>query len=267
MQRLSLTNRLKKLLADPNAPQLADLDSVDATHAHRDLVRNKKVLWTIYRDDYQLLGDVIARAPPGPVVEIGSGPALSKEFLPQVITSDVVALPEIDLVFPGERMPLESESISVFFLHGVFHHIPDVVAFLREAERCLIPGGRVFMIEPHNTPWRRFMVRHFHHEPLDPKGSWTFERGNEARLTKANQALPWIVFIRDRNRFQREFPDLIIRRLQPHAPFQYVFSGGMSYRALIPPAFWWLVRAAEKMVSPLGSVFGYFLLIELEKKK
>ena len=27
------------------------------------------------------------------------------------------------------------------------------------------------------------------------------------------------------------------------------------------------VRAAEKLVSPLGGVFGYFLLIELEKRK
>lgn len=267
MHYFSLTSQLKKLLADPNAPQFADLDSVDATRAHRELVRNKKVLWTIYRDDYQLLKDVIARSPAGPVVEIGSGPALSKEFLPQVITSDVVALPEIDLAFPGEQMPFKDASVAVFFLHGVFHHIPDVAAFLREAERCLMPEGRVFMIEPHNTPWRRFMVRHFHHEPLDPKGPWTFERDSKARLTAANQALPWIVFIRDRDRFEREFPDLAVRRLQPHAPFLYVLSGGMSYRALVPPALWWLVRAAEKLVSPLGGVFGYFLLIELEKRK
>ena len=44
-------------------------------------------------------------------------------------------------------MPFENNSIDVFFLQNVFHHIPDINNFLREADRCLKKNGYFLIME------------------------------------------------------------------------------------------------------------------------
>ena len=41
-------------------------------------------------------------------------------------------------------------------------------AFLREAIRCLKPGGRIFMLDQHVNWLSRIVLRYGHHEPFDP---------------------------------------------------------------------------------------------------
>lgn len=254
---------VRRLLAEPLAKSCHQLDSPEATFEHRELIRRKPSLRMIYDDFADLLRDVLARSPRGPVVEIGSGGGLLKEQIAGVITSDMCGFPWIDVVCDARTLPFRDGSISVFYLQGVFHHIPDVEQFLAEIDRCLQPGGRLFMIEPHNTAWSSFLLRHFHHEPFDPAGTWVLAEGG--RLSQANQALPWIVFFRDLVRFERRFPRLRIVRREPYGPFQYPLSGGLAVRQLVPTVGWPLVRVAERLCSPLLSVLGYFLLIEVLK--
>ena len=255
---------VRRFLAEPRARTCADLDSPAATIQHREMIRSKPSLRMIYDDFADLLRDVLGRSPRGPVVEIGSGSGLLKEQMAGVITSDMCGFPWIDVVCDARTLPFRSESISVFYLQGVFHHIQDVERFLDEVDRCLQPGGRIFMIEPHNTPWSSFLLRHFHHEPFDPSAAtWAFEEGG--RLSQSNQALPWIVFVRDRARFEVRFPRLRIVRREPYGPFQYALSGGLAVRQLVPTVGWPLVRFAERLCRPLLSRLGYFLLIELLK--
>jgi SAM-dependent methyltransferase len=254
---------VRRLLAEPRARTCHDLDSPEATVLHREMIRSKPSLRMIYDDFADLLRDVLGRSPRGPVVEIGSGSGLLKEQIAGVITSEMCGFPWIDVVCDARRLPFRSGSVSVFYLQGVFHHIQDVERFLDEVDRCLQPGGRLFMIEPHNTPWSSFLLRHFHHEPFDPSATWALEDGG--RLSQANQALPWIVFFRDRARFEGRFPRLRIVRRDPYGPFQYALSGGLAVRQLVPTVGWPLVRVAERLCRPLLSVLGYFLLIELLK--
>jgi hypothetical protein len=73
------------------------------------------------------------------------------------------------------------------------------------AVRSLRPGGRMIMLEPWVTPFSRLIYGFAHHEPFAPAaGDWGFAAGD--RLLAANGALPWIVFERDRSRFEAEFP-------------------------------------------------------------
>ena len=85
-------------------------------------------------------------------------------------------------------------SISIFLTH-VFHHIPDVSLFLKEAERVLVPGGFVGMIDVAATPFARFFFSNFHPEPFSPKLDWQFAQNDS--MMDSNQALSWIVFERD----------------------------------------------------------------------
>ena len=121
-----------------------------------------------------------------------------KEIDGEIITSDIMDLPVVDQVFSAEKLPFEEKSISAIYMINVFHHIPDVRAFLKEAERCLKKGGKIVMIEPGDSPFSRFIYKRFHHEMYDDKRDWTFPATGP--LSGSNQALPYIVFNRDRKK-------------------------------------------------------------------
>ena len=249
-------------------PQINDVQNLDAqstTLLHAKIIQAKPFLRNLYLDLY----DVIKKAIPTEtsnnrvLVEVGSGGGFIKEVIPNVITSDIMQLPNLDLCFSVLRMPFDDHSVDACCMIDVLHHIPDTLAFFREMERCLVSGGKIIMIEPANTLWGRFIHQNFHHEPFDPSKGWGFASGG--RLSCANGAIPWIVFYRDRARFEREFPSFKIQKLQPHTPFRYLVSGGVSMRQLLPSFTYKMIKGFEKSLSPLHRYLGMFLTVEIQK--
>ena len=101
-------------------------------------------------------------------------PQYLKDLESSVITSDVVAGVAKQVV-DGRALPFQDRSIRALLLTHVLHHIPDVNAFLREADRTLAPGGVISMIEVAHTPFARFFFRNFHPEPYrDDVREWAF---------------------------------------------------------------------------------------------
>jgi hypothetical protein len=121
------------------------------------------------------------------------------------------------------------------------------------------------MIEPWVTPWSRWVYTHFHHEPFDPRAvEWEVPRAGP--LSGANGALPWILFERDRGRFERTFPEWHIREVVPCMPFRYLLSGGVSLRGLAPGwtfPFW---RGVERLLSPWRKTWAMFARIVLARR-
>ena len=142
------------------------LDDPETTIARRDFISRKPFFRKIYTTWYQLLKDQLPENACR-ILELGAGPGFCRELIPNVISSDLLFLPFVDLVLNGESMPLSWNSTDAVIMIDVFHHIPDAGAFLRELTRVLKPGGRVIMIEPWMTPWSRFVYKYFHHEALD----------------------------------------------------------------------------------------------------
>jgi SAM-dependent methyltransferase len=145
---------------------------------------------------------------------------------------------------------------------NVLHHLPDAAAFLAEASRCVKPGGAIVMIEPWVTPWSRRIYGNLHHEPFDPHAeSWSMAPGRP--LSMANGALPWIIFRRDRRRFDAQFPDLEVIALRPLMPLAYLLSGGISMRGLLPgwmfPCVSWLDRWIVKLM-PGTAMFAQIIV-------
>ena len=79
-------------------------------------------------------------------------------------------------------------------------------------------------------------------------------------------ALPWIVFRRDRLQFEREFPDWSLERVEPLMPVRFLLSGGTSLRSLMPGFSFGLWRLAEKAVSPIMEQVAMFALIVLRRR-
>ena len=146
----------------------------------------------------------------------------------------------------------------------VLHHLPQPRRFFAEASRCVGPGGRVIMIEPWVTPWSRLVYSKLHHEPFQPEAvDWTFPR--RGPLSGANSALPWIIFARDRARFEREFPEWHIYAIKPFMPFRYLLSGGVSRRSFVPNWSFSLWRTIENLLQPWMRHLAMFVLIVLSK--
>jgi SAM-dependent methyltransferase len=234
----------------------------------RQIIEERPLLRGIYEHWYRaLLADeatVPGRPDEGALVELGSGGSLLRESCPRVITSDLVE-GVADRVIDGRELPFSDGSLRALFLTHVFHHIPDVERFLREAERVLVPGGVIAMIDVPHTPFARFFFEHFHPEPYDDRAtSWAFDQSDA--MLDANQALSWIVFFRDRERFERLFPGLRVDPPRFLPWLGYLVSGGVTKRNLVPHFLVPVVHALDRLLRPLDRWFALHWHLTVRKR-
>ncbi len=256
----------------PETMGIEDLDDPATTLLHAEIIQKKPFLKKLYIDFYKQFKKAVSDSENKVLVELGSGGGFIKEVINNVITSDVLELPNVDKVFSVLDMPFEEASVDAFFMFNVLHHITEPRAFFREALRCLKVCGRVVMIEPANTLWSRFIYKNFHHEAFDTQAPEWCCRGQTKRelqksgpLSGGNGALAWIIFWRDRKIFESEFPSLRIVRMRNHTPLRYLLSGGLTLRQLVPSFSYPAVKAIEYALSPVNNLLGMFQTIELEK--
>jgi SAM-dependent methyltransferase len=240
------------------SPGMIDLPAV--TLHRKSLLSRKPFLQAVYREWYRMASDAVPSGLPGKIVELGSGAGFFKEALPDILTSDFLFLPVLDLVAQGEALPFASGALKSLVLIDVFHHIPRPRLFLSEAARCLPKRGTIVMIEPWRTAWSQFIYRRFHHEPFDPDAR-TWEFSSTGPLSGANGALPWIVFERDRAMFEREFPGLRVASIRLHTPLVYLLSGGFSRPAIVPAYSFRFWRRLEEAIGPRMRSWAMFARI------
>ena len=240
-----------------------DLDDPNASLAHRDIILKKPFLKRLYNDWYLIFIIKSKEIKNGKYLEIGSGGGFLKDVFPEVITSDILILPNVDLIFTAEEIPFKENELASIVMLNVFHHIPKPHLFLKEAQRTLIKGGKIIMTEPANSSLARFIYKRFHHEPFDEKGQREIKAGNP--LSNSNQALPYIYFERDLDLFKKDFPSLKINSINYHSPFSYIISGGVSRSAMLPFFMYNFVKGIEWLFSPFFKQIGLFCTIEIEK--
>jgi hypothetical protein len=120
------------------------------------------------------------------------------------------------------------------------------------------------MVEPWVTSWSRFVYTRLHHEPFQPDTpSW--ELPTAGPLSGANDALPWIIFSRDRRQFEQEFPHWRIELIKPIMPFRYLLSGGVSLRSLAPVWSFGVWRDMENALGRWSDELAMFAQIVLRR--
>jgi len=222
---------LRYLLTQPEVRGV-DLDAPGTVDLHRSLARGKPFLRSIYNEWYTWLAAALPEGE-GRVLELGSGGGFLRDLLAETIASDVVPSAHVEVALDGQALSFGENALRGIAMTNVLHHLPDVRLFLEEAGRCVRPGGVVAMIEPWCTPWSRLVYGKLHHEELKVDAvDWAFE--STGPLNSANIALPWIIFERDRSRFEAEFPQWRIELVEPFMPLRYLLSGGVSVRSVVP---------------------------------
>lgn len=254
---------LTRLLQHPLTAGM-DVDCPETTERRRIIIRSKGFLRRLYTEWYRLIQEHLPDGEGG-VAELGSGAGFMKECMPEVITTEVLALKGIDIQIPPDgRLPFADAGLRAIVMTDVLHHIGTPRFFFNEAARTVRPGGAIVMIEPWVTPWSSFIYRRLHPEPFRPDASqWEFPA--QGPLSGANGALPWIIFERDREQFEKEFPEWRITLIKPMMPFAYLLSGGVSMRALCPRWAYNVWRIFERGLSRIGLRADMFALVKLDR--
>ena len=120
------------------------------------------------------------------------------------------------------------------------------------------------MIEPWGTPWSRFVYTRLHHEPFQP-GTRSWELPTSGPLSGANGALPWIMFERDRIKFEQEFPHWRVELIKPIMPVRYLLSGGVSMRGFAPGWSFGLWTQLENALGRWSDQLAMFAQIVLRR--
>jgi len=157
--------------------------------------------------------------------------------------------------------------LSAIVMINVLHHIPDVDVFFQEGHRCIKNKGVMIMIEPWVSTWSKVVYSNFHHEPFEPEAqSWKLPLSGP--LSGGNDALPWIIFNRDSEKFKQEHSYWTIKSVTPGIPFTYLLSGGVSMRSLVPGWMYTPLACIEKYIpNALTRKTAMFSMIILENIK
>jgi SAM-dependent methyltransferase len=190
----------------------------------------------LYRDQFKDVGDPAALS----ILEIGSGTSPLKYFHPNIITSDVLDLHYLDLVFDCHEIDkldaVKDNSLDVITLTNVLHHLKSPIEFLNSAACKVKPGGKVIATEPFFSLLSTLIWKHLHHEPVDFEAPEPELMQVHGPLTSANQALPWLIFFRRGDWLQRLSKDFNVAGLsvRPFSALSYMITGGISRKIPIP---------------------------------
>jgi SAM-dependent methyltransferase len=253
---------LRRLLAHPLTASLS-VDDPATTELRNQIIASKLFLRFIYDEWYSMLARELPLAE-GQVLELGSGAGYCERFVPSLITSEIFHCSRVKVVVDAQQIPLAAGSLRAIIMTDVLHHMPHAERFFAEASRCLCRGGKILMIEPWVTPWSRFVYTRLHHEPFCPDAEdWSFS--STGPLSGSNSAMPWIVFARDRRRFESLFPELSIERIRPFLPFRYLISGGVGLRSLMPGFTHDAWAGLERMLESQMPHLAMFAFVSLRR--
>jgi len=251
---------------------IIDTQAQEYFSQHRRIWEQKPVLRRIYEEE--LFARLLSSKTPGGIsIEIGGGPGFFKRLFPEVISTDLIPCPWLDVVADAQALPFQTSTVTNVLGLDVLHHLAAPMKFLREAQRILVPGGRLVLVEPWITPVSRIIYRHFHQEDCDLSAQpWKLQDPGTAQEKKAfdgNQAIPYLLFgAKNRERTLAALPSLECLQAEPFCLFAYLLSFGFKPMNLLPEILYPSVSRLERLSLPLWRRFAALrVLLVLEKSR
>ena len=159
------------LLKEPGIDAI-DIDGEKRIALHRAVLDRKPMIRDVFLEFHRLFAQLDQRylAGNGIAVEIGAGVAPMRDSYPDVLSSDIVFGPRLDIIHDAQRMALANESVRVIYAQNSFHHFPEPARFLGELERVLVPGGGAVLLEPYPGPLASLLYKRlFRSEGFDKR--------------------------------------------------------------------------------------------------
>jgi SAM-dependent methyltransferase len=266
---MSLLGYISSMLKDRRLISV-DYNSDELLKIHSTILNEKKMIREVFHEFYNIcialdkkyfIGD-------GQRIELGAGVGFVKSIYPEIITTDVKKSENIDFHLDAMNMCLADNSVRAFYGINCFHHFPLPEKFFNEIIRTLQEGGGCILIEPYYGFLARiFYKRLFNTETFDiSQQGWSNEKNNI--MKDANQALSYIIFKRDRKKFENLFPELEIVYQKPLNNYiRYLISGGLNFKQLLPDCFTPILKIKEYLLSPLAVFLALHHVIVLRKRE
>lgn len=199
----------------------------------------------------------------GPLLEVGSGSGLLRDFIPEVILSEVVQLPWIDRVVDCMHMPFEDSVLTGIIGFDLLHHLARPHSFLDEVTRVLKPGGRAIFIEPYVTFFSFFCYKALHHESVYFK-NYHPDSGKKDPW-RGNSALANLVFKRDLKNWPKLHPKLAIVHRELFSFFDFTCAAGFKSYAYLPHRFFQHLVKMDDHLTWLMPLIAFRIFVVLEK--
>lgn len=201
------------------------------------------------------------------ILEIGSGMAKSKLFIPNIITSDREPNPWIDRVESAYSINSPDNYWDHIIMLDVWHHIERPVACLKEIKRVLKPRGTLLLIEPDISLLGWLVYGLAHKEPVDYFKEFSLEEcPPEEETYYARQSSAHRMFVKKQN--SSIYKDFQISEIKRFPMISYVLTGGFSGPNLLKNVKTQVI-SLEKFISNsklLTQLSSVRVLIELKKE-
>jgi SAM-dependent methyltransferase len=233
----------------------------DETHDRAVTLQNRARLGTnqnllfwydeLYRDQFKDFPNPAALS----ILEVGSGTSPLKQFLSNVVTSDVLNLDHLDLVFDCHEIDkldaIKDNSLDVITVTNVLHHLKSPILFLSRAANKLKPGGKIIATEPFFSLVSTPIFKYLHHEPVEFEISEPELKNVQGPLASANIALPWLIFFQRRDWFNSlsEHFDVANCSIRFFSALSYMATGGISHKLPINPSLYRAFFPVDLFVS------------------
>jgi len=266
-----MIKRIRGWLYEPKVNGI-NVDDSTLLKIHKEILREKPLLKsafeTFYKDMMKYCDKLLISS--GSEIELGSGAGFFKDLRPELTTSDIREGENIDLVLDAQIMSLPNDSVRCMYAINVFHHLPNPEMFFSELCRVLASGGGCILIEPHIGFSSALLHRHLHSDEsyLPDAQNWQ-TTGIAGPLSGANQALAYIIFKRDIDRFNKQYGARLEIAYQGYTlnALRYLFSGGLNFRQLLPSFFEPVLRALEYVGKPFAPYWSLHQIIVIRKRK
>jgi hypothetical protein len=256
------------LLRDPSVENI-NVDGEDRLAVHSLMLERKPMLREAFTEFHHLFHGLDERffSAQGLKVEIGAGVAPIRNSYPDVLATDIVSGSNLDRVLDAENMTLENDSVRVVFGQNCFHHFPHPECFFHELERVLPSGGGAILLEPYYGLLASFLFKRLFKTEGYDKTYPSWETPVAGPMNGANQALSYLVFIRDKQEFERKFPSLKIVHQQPCSNYlKYLISGGLNFRQLCPDWASPMISFMQWALTPLNRYLALHHVVVLRKE-
>jgi SAM-dependent methyltransferase len=220
---------------------------------------NKRALRRIYQRWH---GDIRSACVDGATLEIGGGSGQLKEYWPEVLTTDLVGSPHVDVCADCLSLPFSASSFDNIVGIDILHHVADLDTAMKELARTVRHGGRLVFVEPYVSMFSGLVRNLFHQEKSDLKVENIF--GPSKNPEDGNLAIPTKVFWREKNVFENRFPFLRLVRTTRSDVIAYPLTGGFGRANLFPEAALNLIRSAEFVLKPLLPLLAFKTMLVVE---
>lgn len=238
-------------------------DPVRATLIQRDILNEKFLLRQWYEDIYRFVSKHLQVGPVN--VELGSGSSFLYKHIKGLIKTNIIVIPDNDMVFDACFMPFKNDSIDNLILISVFHHLSAPEEFLQEAVRVLKPKGRILISDPYISALSYALWHFLHPEGCDLSRTGFDKSSDGNPVLDANSANATLMFVKKNSNSGLDCSKFKIIKVVYHTICHYWLAGGYNLPPLMPKRSLGMINLIEKLLSPFGSLLASFMYVVIEK--